>query len=208
MSKKLVLIGGGGHALSLLDIIPSPIVATGYVDSRPSRLMELPWLGDDAGFLDSCAPDDHEIMVTMVSGADCNLARRASIIDMYRRYPSPVIISSSAIISPSATIGDGTAIFHRAVVNAGTRIGRHSIINTGAIIEHECTIGDNVFIGPGAVICGGVTIGDNAYIGAGATLKPGISISGECVIGLASAVIADIKSPGTYAGSPAKRLHD
>lgn len=208
MNKKLVLIGGGGHALSLLDIIPSPQLVTGYVDSRPSLLMDIPWLGNDAGFIGSCRPDEHEIIITMVSGADCNLARRATIIDIYGQYKSPVIISPTAIVSPSTVIGNGTAIFHRAIVNAGTRIGSHSIINTGAIIEHGCTIGNNVFIGPGTVICGGVTIGDNTYIGAGATLKPGISVSGGCVIGLASAVIANITSPGTYAGIPVKKLHD
>lgn len=208
MSKKLILIGGGGHALSLLDIIPSSIVATGYVDSRPSGVISLPWLGDDDSFISTCPPDSHEILITMVSGADCDLSRRAGIISRYGDYDSPVVIAPSAIVSPSATIGNGTAVFHRAVINAGTTIGRHSIVNTGAIVEHECTIGDNVFIGPGAIICGGVTIGGNTYIGAGAVLKPGITISGGCVIGLAGAVTSDIKSPGTYIGVPAKRLHD
>ncbi|WP_301743737.1 hypothetical protein [uncultured Duncaniella sp.] len=32
MAKKLALIGGGGHALSLLDILQPPLMVAGYVD--------------------------------------------------------------------------------------------------------------------------------------------------------------------------------
>lgn len=206
MAKQLALIGGGGHALSLLDILPSPLCTTGYVDFTANGEMPLDYLGDDAAFLAGRTPDEWCVAITLVSGQSCRLGNRARIISRYAAYDSPVIIAPTAVVSPSAHIGKGTAVFHRAVLNARAAIGCHSIINTGAIIEHECRIGDNVFIGPGTVICGGVKIGDNTYIGAGAIVKPCTSICSGAIIGAGAVIVEDISEGGTYAGVPAKRL--
>lgn len=207
MARHIALIGGGGHALSLLDILPSPAKVAGYVDFNPMPDMPAAYLGDDDTFLNTCAPDDWDIVITMVSGKDCSLDTRRKIINRYRGYGSPVIVAPTAIMSPSSVIGKGTAVFHRAVINAASSIGEHSVINTGAIIEHGCTIGDNVFVGPGAVICGGVTIGDNTYIGAGAIVKPSVNLCPGCAIGAGTVVIHDITTPDTYAGVPAEKIN-
>ena len=206
MSKKLTLIGGGGHALSLLDILPSPLMAAGYVDFTAKPDMPVPYLCDDKTFIESFSPDEWEIMVTFVSGPSCELAGRRRIIESYRHFGAPAVIAPSAITSPSSTIGSGTAVFHRAVVNAGTSIGRHCVINTGAIIEHDCHIGDNVFIGPGAIICGGVRIGDNSYISAGTIIIPGTQICDGCITGAGATVVKNLSQPGTYVGIPARRI--
>lgn len=207
MARPIALIGGGGHALSLLDILPSSAKVAGYVDLAPVPSMPLGWLGDDAAFMADCAPDSTDIIVTLVSGADCSLRARRRVIDRYGRYGSPVTVAPSAIVSPSARLGGGPAVFHRATVNAATTAGAHCVINTGAIVEHGCTLGDNVFIGPGAVICGGVTIGDDTYIGAGVIIKPCVSIGAGVTVGAGAVVTADIPAAGTYAGVPARPLH-
>lgn len=206
MAQRLALIGGGGHALSLLDILPLPASATGYVDIHQNYDMPIPYLGNDNQFIATHHPEEYDIIVTLVSGPDGRLATRAKVLDTYRRYNSPVVISPKAVVSPSAIIGDGTAIFHLAAINASASIGKHSIINTGAIVEHGCRLGNNIFIGPGAVICGGVTIGDNSYIGAGAIVRPGISISRDSIIGMGATVTKDIAVSGTYIGTPAIRI--
>lgn len=206
MSKKLALIGGGGHALSLLDILPSPLKAAGYVDFTANPHMPLPYLGDDNTFIEGCHPDDWEIIVTLVSGASCDLSMRRRIIERYGRYGSPTIIAPTAIVSSTATLGAGTAVFHRAVVNACATVGKHCIINTGAIVEHCCTLGDNVFIGPGVIMCGEVSIGNDSYIGAGAIFKPGVKVCTNSIIGAGTLVTKDITVPGTYVGIPARRI--
>ncbi|MDE6371521.1 MAG: NeuD/PglB/VioB family sugar acetyltransferase [Duncaniella sp.] len=203
-AKPLALIGGGGHALSLLDILPSPVRVAGYVDICPGRNFPLPYLGNDEAFCEK--NQDTNVAITFVSGKNCSLAGRRRIIERYRNFDAPVIIAPTAIVSPSASAGKGCQIFHRAVIGPETIIGEYSIVNTGAIVEHGCRIGENVFIGPGAVICGGVTIGNDCYIGAGAVIRPGITICPETVIGAAAAVVKDILTPDTYAGIPAKPI--
>ena len=206
MPEKIAFIGGGGHALSLLDILPSPLKAAGYVDFTANPDMPLPYLGDDNRFIDTCPAEDWEVVLTFVSGPSCDLSTRSHIINKYAAYASPVIIAPSAIVSRSAEIGGGTAVFHRAVINARSSVGRHSVINTGAIIEHGCRLGENVFIGPGVIVCGEVSIGDDTYVGAGAIFKPGVKIASGSIIGAGTVVTRDIIVPGTYVGSPARHI--
>jgi len=67
-------------------------------------------------------------------------------------------IHPSAVVSPSAKIGEGTVIMAGAVINADTVIGKHCIINTGATVDHDCVISDYCHIAPG------VNIGWATYI--------------------------------------------
>ena len=45
--KGVILIGGGGHALSLLEIIKDRNIIVGYSDIKPNALLPIPYLGTD-----------------------------------------------------------------------------------------------------------------------------------------------------------------
>lgn len=206
--RKLVLIGGGGHALSTIAALPPCIDVAGYVSNRTSELLggRLNRFGTDAEFLENPESRRYSVLLAVVSGRDCSLAMRRRLMEMYAGYESPVCVAPSAVVINPELLGDGTVVFHRAVINVAATTGRHCVVNTGAIIEHGCRIGDNVFIGPGAVICGDVKIADDVYVGAGAVIRPGISVCKGAIIGAGAAVVGDITVPGTYAGVPAKRI--
>lgn len=64
-----------------------------------------------------------------------------------------VAIHPTAVVSPSARIGEGTVVMAGAIINAGAVIGKHCIINTGASVDHECVLGDYVHIAPRVALC-------------------------------------------------------
>lgn len=199
--KPLALIGGGGHAMSLLEMMPPDFAVCGYVDNHEVDGMTVPYLGNDDCFQLS---DPHmPVHIALVWGGITDMTLRHRIIERYRSHPAPTLIASSAIVTQGSHIGRGCAVMHRAVVN-GAAVGDYCVINTGAIIEHGVTIGENSFIGPGAVICGNVTIGRDCIIGAGATIRNGVNIVSSTTIGLGAAVVNDITQSGVYVGIPAK----
>ena len=67
-------------------------------------------------------------------------------------FDIPYIIHPSAVISPSAVIGDGviirenTAISHDVVIEAGC------LINMGVLIDHCCVIGADTHLPMGAIV--------------------------------------------------------
>jgi UDP-perosamine 4-acetyltransferase len=109
----------------------------------------------------------------------------------------------SAICSPWAKIGDGSALYPAAVVNAGAVLGRNVIVNTGAIVEHDCVIGDHVHIATGARVTGAVRIGAAALIGAGATIRQGLTIGEGAIVGAGAAVVSDVAPWTVVVGVPA-----
>jgi len=203
--KKVILVGGGGHALSLLEMMPDRSMIEGYADMCPIEGMPIRYLGDDDHVLHSFLPEDFKIHIALVFTSKVNLQLRHSLIKKYQQYEFHSFISGNAIVTPNSLIGAGCAIFHRAVVNRA-EIGTNTIINTGAIIEHDCKIGNNVFVGPGAVICGGVSVGDNTIIGAGAIIRNGVKVESNSTIGMGSVVVKSIIEEGTYIGNPVTRI--
>ena len=115
-----------------------------------------------------------------------------------------VAIHPSAVVSPSAKIGEGTVVMAGAVINADAVIGRHCIINTGASVDHECVIGDYCHIAPGAHISGGTRIGEGTWIGVGACVIQFLNIGKDCMIGAGSVVVSDIPGGVTAFGNPCR----
>lgn len=80
------------------------------------------------------------------------------------------IIHPTAEVSPLATIGEGTRIWHQAQVRERARIGRSCIIGKGVYIDFDVVVGDRVKIQNGVSIYHGVTIEDGVFVGPHACL--------------------------------------
>jgi len=205
--KKIILIGGGGHALSVLEIITDHSIFAGYADLVPNADMPILYLGTDDEVLAKYSPTEYAIHHTLVYAKDVNLRLREKIIHKYINYEKAKFVAPSAVVTPHSHIGSGTGVFHGAILNR-SYVGSNCIINTGAVLEHYTRLGDNVFVGPNATICGGTKIGNNVLIGAGTIIRDDISICSEVVIGMGSVVTKDITKSGVYMGSPAKYIKE
>lgn len=116
------------------------------------------------------------------------------------------VVHPSAIVSPSAQLGEGACVFPGAIVGAGASLGRNVIVNTGAIVEHDCRLGDHTHVASGAVLAGGVSVGDEAHVGAGASVKQGVRIGARAVVGVGAAVVDDVPEGAIVVGVPARPI--
>jgi UDP-3-O-[3-hydroxymyristoyl] glucosamine N-acyltransferase len=87
----------------------------------------------------------------------------------YPPAPPAAGIAATAIIHPSARIGEGSEIGHYTVIGAGVELGASSRIGP------NCAIGDGVVIGPAARIGANVSL-SHCLIGARVTILPGARI--------------------------------
>lgn len=77
----------------------------------------------------------------------------------------PPFIHTTAEVSDSATVGEGTRIWSHALVREGATIGRDCNIGKGVYVGVDVTIGSNVKIQNNASVFQGVTIEHGVFIG-------------------------------------------
>ena len=77
----------------------------------------------------------------------------------------PVRIHPTAEVSPQASLGEGTSIWHQAQVREGARLGKGCIVGKGVYIDAGVTIGDHVKIQNYVSVFHGVTLEDGVFVG-------------------------------------------
>jgi sugar O-acyltransferase (sialic acid O-acetyltransferase NeuD family) len=116
------------------------------------------------------------------------------------------VVHPEASVSPHAVVAAGCFIAAQSVLAPGAQLGTGVIINHAAVVDHDVRVGDFSHVAPGAVLGGAAKMGARVLIGAGAVVLPGVSVCDDAVIGAGAVVSADVLTPGTWVGVPARRL--
>lgn len=210
MNKKIIVVGGGGHASVLVDILrrrktqifsfisPSPPANANVFNGIAH------WLSDD--ILKSLPPNEYILVNGIGSMPGSTLREKIAVSCRELGYKFMSVVSIDAYISEFATLNEGVQIMARAIVQPGCVLGRDVIINSGSIVEHDSTIGSLSHISPGAVVCGNTHVGEQVHVGANASVIQGINVAGGSVIGAGAIVTKDINSPAiVYPAKPYNR---
>lgn len=202
--QEVILIGAGGHALSLAEIARDRI--EGYVANEENSSMPGKWFGTDEES-PTLVENGRLFHMAFVYAGLPLMNKRRKLLDLYESMGAEfaTLIAPSSIVTPLSQIGEGCAVMSGAIINRA-RLGKNVIVNSGAIIEHDCEIGENTFIGPGAVIGGFTKIGINCFIGLGAKISNGITIGDNITVAMGALVNRDLREPGIYHGFPLKRF--
>lgn len=195
--KSILLIGGGGHCRSCIDVIEATEIykIVGVVQPKASSelILGYPVIGSDDE-LPQLLKKSKTALVTV--GQIKNPKIRIQLFQRLKQLGAklPIITSPKAYNSRHAFVGEGSIIMHGAVVNAGTRIGNNCILNSQALVEHDVEIGDHCHISTGARVNGNVIIGKCTFVGSGAVIKEGVTVGENVIIGAGQVVLADVSS--------------
>jgi sugar O-acyltransferase (sialic acid O-acetyltransferase NeuD family) len=208
MKQNLILLGGGGHCKSIIDVAES----AGF---NILGILDLPEnVGKSICGIEIIGTDDEIIkyidkaqFIVSVGYIDNN-SLRFKLYNQVKQLGGTfaTIVASTAHVSKHAKIGEGTAVMHQACVNADATVGNNCIINTFANIEHEVQMGDHVHISTGAMINGGCIIEQSVFIGSQSAVKQGVHIAANVYVGASSFVNRDIHESGIYVGIPVRKL--
>jgi sugar O-acyltransferase (sialic acid O-acetyltransferase NeuD family) len=200
----VVIVGGGGHASVCLDVLRrlDATILGCLAAEPPVEALGIDYLGGDDRIAELASKIGGVSWVVAIG--DGAVRRRLIGECMVAGGDLPVIVDTTALVSPSAAIGSATVVFPRAVVNARVVLGVGVIINTAAVIEHDVCVGAYSHIAPGAVLAGGVQIGRDCLVGVGARLLPGVTIGAGSVIGGGAVVVDDVAAGEVVVGVPAR----
>lgn len=193
MKKGILLIGGGGHCHSVIDVIELAgdyeiIGVLDKADKIGEKVMSYPIIGVDED-LSTLFTDVDYAFITL--GQIRTAAIRKSLFEelINLGYKVPNIISPLAYVSTSAKLGKGNFVGHHAIINANSKIQDNCIINTKCLIEHDVEIGSHCHIATAAIINGGCSVRDEVFVGSAATTKQGAMIDSKSFIKAGSVVL-------------------
>lgn len=209
MTEKAIIIGGGGHALSLADATHGQqLEVVGFIAptaADPVRAL-LPCLGHELAAADF-APDAVLLLNGIGSSGPVSRHRSAYLEAREAGWRFARVAHRNASVSGiQVTQGDACQVMANAVINAGVALGDNVLVNSGAVVEHGCQIGSHSHVASGAIVCGDCRLGESVHIGAGATVLPGVRVGSGAVIAAGAVVTADVEPLTLVAGVPARRL--
>src|SRR6266571_1692226 len=144
---RILVIGAGGHARAVLDVIRSEgrHDVVGLIDGTKPKgtpCLGSQVLGGESDLAVVCRGEGTSLGIVAIGD---NWQRRAMTERLRALVPAfePVsAIHPSATVAADATIGSGTVIMPGAVVVSGCRIGQGCIVNTLASLDHDGVMED------------------------------------------------------------------
>ena len=213
MSDPFVILGAGGHARVVLDVLHRlgrPVLGV-LVPDQPvgTDWHGVPVLGADAWLEQPQAQAcQFAVGVGMVPG---RRSRRQALIERLKalQLRTPALVHPAAVVSAAAEVAAAVQVMAGAVVQPGVRLGVGALLNTGARVDHDCVVGEGAHLAPGAVLCGDVQIGAWAFVGAGAVVLPGVTVGEGAVVAAGAVVRLDVPPRCRYIpGRPLQAVED
>lgn len=198
---KAILVGAGGHAKVVCDSYlsqaadaNSKIIGTldPAIEVGTNWYRDIEVMGDDDSL--EQGTQTQYVLLNGLGHLPHDSGIRAKVYNKFKEqgFSFAKVIDSSAVVSPSATIGEGAQLLAGVIIQADTQVGDNCIINTGAQLDHDCIIGAHSSVAPRAVLCGGVTLGKNVFVGANAVIIQNVVVEDDAVIAAGSVVTKNV----------------
>lgn len=206
-TTHVLMVGAGGHARVCLEALADAgHEVVGCVSRDGTSVPGLPCAvvgaDDDLAAAAATSGATHAFVAIGDNAVRAAAAARCAAAGL----PLVNAVSRFAMVSPSAVVGAGVAVFAGAVLNAHATVADGAIVNTRASIDHDCTVGAFAHVSVGVSLAGGVHVGERAMVGIGATVLPGRTIGADAVVGGGAVVVRDVAAGSTVVGVPAREV--
>jgi sugar O-acyltransferase (sialic acid O-acetyltransferase NeuD family) len=209
MKEKVVLIGSGGHAKVVADILREmgtyEIIGVTVKDTGShDTFCGYPILGGDEVLPKLINDGVRSVAIGIGGFTDNNLRKRVYTKVKALGFRVVSAIHPRTAISGSASLGEGVVIFPGVIINTEVRVGNNVVIATGSTVDHETTVEDHVLISAGVTIGAYASIREGALIALGAKIVSGIQVGKNALVAAGGVVIENVGENARVFGVPAR----
>ena len=207
--KRIAFLGSGSLAIDLCERVQlwNQYEVAGFIDGNSEKgsvIAGFPVLGNDDDVIDLYHGGVFDCIYIAIGYLKYEI--RGKLYDRFKGIvPFANIISPTAYVHPTATLGEGVQL------SDGVYIGQHAIVEDNvlitlrSIVNHGCLVKKHTFFSTRVTTAGNVTIGERCFVGVGTVISDGICICDDVWLSPGSIVVSDIKKSGQYM-SAASRL--
>lgn len=204
-NKPLVMIGGGGHAAALAEIlikqkmnivgVVAPELTAGHILFQGMER----FLNDD----DILKFRPADIRLVNGIGSMPYKSLREDVYNKFKKlgYEFATVIANSALVSDYSILECGVQVMNNCVVNLGCKVGENTIINTSTTVDHDCTIDAHCHLAPGTTLSGQVVIEKNVHVATGVNVINNITIGHSTIVGVGANITKSIPSNSIVYGA-------
>jgi len=209
VTTPLVLLGGGGHCVTVLHVLQRLNAVTptfdvlGVLDDASPDQLPVTALGiAHLGPLSALAGlGDVAVAVTVGTSAG-----RRAVSAFAEGHLAARAIDPTAVIARSVQLGEGTLAAYVCAIGPGATVGRHTVVGNRSAIGRGATLGAFTSVLSAVVIGERAVLGEGVTVGSSAVIAPGVRIGPWATVGAGSVVVDDVAPGATVIGNPARPL--
>jgi sugar O-acyltransferase (sialic acid O-acetyltransferase NeuD family) len=196
LKKNIIIIGTGGHATSLVDVIENNknFKILGFLcNKKKSGSTHLGYkiFGND-NYLTKYKKKKPLVTFGFSSYKNLNFYEKKFLNLKKKGFCFATIVSPLSYVSRRAVLEEGVVIFHGVIINSNCKIARGVTINSKTLIEHDVKIGSFSHISTGCTLNGGVKISNKVFIGSNTAIKENVKVLKKKFIKMFSSVTKNI----------------
>ncbi len=214
MSKKVLIMGGGGNAsvigYAILDANlrgDKSLEFIGYINDRDEvkEIEGYPVVGglnDIPKFIEEGYYFINAIGKIGVQEDRIKLLESLEIPD--ERYVT--FVHPLAYVAPNVELGVGCVVMPNVSISPGTKIGKCTRIMVNAIIGHNNNIGEYCFFAAHSCTGAHLNIKDGVFVSLNATVREFLTLESYSTVGMGAVLLKDTQNNEVWVGNPAKKL--
>ena len=206
--SRIAFIGAGmlGKQALEISLIQGKYKPIGFYDdfSKDDTFEDLPILGKIDDILTDFQNDVFDYLFIAIGYN--HLGFKQELFRKFKDIPMATIVHPTAVIEASSTLEGGNLIYAGCYIGPHCNMEKGTVLNIKSCLAHDTNIGFCTFLSVGINVGGKVNFGERCFIGIGVTLVDNINICDDVFLGAGTVVIRPITEPGTYVGSPARKI--
>lgn len=209
--KKIAFLGSGDLACDLCErvVLWNQYEVVGFIDGnceKGTMIKGYPVLGNDNDVVNLYEEGVFDYIYIAIGYLKFQVREK-----LYNRYKGKVpfanIISPTAYVHPTATLGEGIQLSDGVYIGQHARIEDNVLITLMSIVNHGNYIKKHTFFSTRVTTAGNVTIGERCFVGVGVVISDGVTICDDVWLSPGSLVVSDLKKAGQYMSSASRLVN-
>ena len=205
--SQIIIVGAGGFGREVLqwsrDAWPEHASRiAGFLSAEPDRLSHHECSLQIIGDPDRYEPQPGDALLLAIG---IPVVRRQVAESLRSRGAKFLtLVHPTAIVAPTATIGEGSIVCPYAIVSDSARVGAFVLMNYHSSLGHDASAGNHAVLSPYATLGGNASIGDDVFMGLHASVGPGRRVGARSKVSANSCALSDAPPDSIIYGAPGR----
>lgn len=206
---NLIIVGAGGCGREVYEMAkqvfsPAEYDMPGFLSDDLHILDDFAGIGPVLDTIVDYQPRENDRFLLAIG--DVQGRKKVALALQERGAKFLTLVHPTAVVSPTATLGEGVIVYPFAMISCQVTIGDFVMLNAYAGCGHDAVLGDFSVLCPNAAVLGWAELAPEVFLATHAAVAPKKKVGRGAVVSANSSVLRDVPPDGFVCGVPGKNL--